>query len=271
MTDCKSTPITLVINRKGCLLSAGIPFVIFKYINSFMKEIVYNNIPDFSEIVEENDYKEVHFICVNRGIHPCAYVICDPLFLKKHVTDGGYIAGISVHGGITYTGEINKLKGLDDHTGVCFGWDYGHYNDWAGYWSDEENLMAGQKKWNTADIIYECHKAIDQYLELLEKDAKLDPVQGPMLTKEILKDLGFHSIFENTKGDDESAFQKMGIYEGNKWRIYIDLQSPSLSYARNQSPRRKYEGSILTLDELKMVIDLLDIPEDIDMLVKKSQ
>ena len=225
-----------------------------------MKEIVYNYIHNFIEIVDEGDYKGVHYICVNEGIHPCAYIVCDPLFLKKHMSETGFLDCMTVHGGVTYTGELRRLRGLTDREGVCFGWDYGHYSDWAGYWSDEENLASGQKKWTTQELVHDCHVAIDQYLELMEKDAELDPVQGPMLTKEILMDLGFKSIFEGMINDDESAFQLMGINEGNKWRIYIDLHTPSLSHARNQNPRRKYEGSILTLDELKMIIDLLDLP-----------
>ena len=109
-------------------------------------------------------------------------------------------------------------------------------------------------------MVLDCHSAIDQYLEAIEKDSALDPTPGLLLDKDILKSLGFKSTFDGMAGDDETSFQLIGNNDGNKWRVYIDLQTPSLTYARNQKPRRKYEGSILTLDELRMVIDLLDIP-----------
>ena len=161
---------------------------------------------------------------------------------------------------MNYTGSIKKLVGLADREGVCCGLSYDRDSDWAGYWSEKENLATGQKKWTTQELILDCHSAIDQYLEAVKKDSALDPTPGLLLDKEILKSLGFKSTFDGMAGDDETSFQLIGNNDGNKWRVYIDLQTPSLTYARNQKPRRKYEGSILTLDELRMVIDLLDIP-----------
>ena len=92
-----------------------------------MKEIVYNCINNFSEIVAEGDYKGVHYICLNRGTHPCAYIVCDPLFLNKHKTEYGFLDCINVHGGVNYTGALKKLVGLSDREGVCFGWSYDTY------------------------------------------------------------------------------------------------------------------------------------------------
>ena len=225
-----------------------------------MKEIVYNNLPNFFEIVEEGEYKGVRYICVNRGTHPCACVICDPLFLKKHAGSQGTLDCVNVHGGVTYSGEINGIDGLEGFKGDCFFWEYNKFDDWAGFWSDDENLKTNQRKWTTIEIVNDCRQAIDQYLDVMGKDNLLDPEESPMITKEVLKNMGFHSIFENMVDDNESAFEAQGIYDGNKWRIYVDLQTPSLSYARNQRSKRKYEGSILTMEELKMVIDLLDLP-----------
>lgn len=225
-----------------------------------MKEIIYNYINGFSEIVAEGDYKGVHYICVNRGTHPCAYVVCDPLFLNRHKSDYGFLGCINVHGYVNYTGELKRLVGLSDREGVCFGWSYDHYGDWAGYWSDEENLATGQKKWTTQELVIDCQDAIDQYLEVMEQDSTLDPDPGILLNKDILKDLGFSSAFEGMSIDEETSFQLVGYSGDNKWRIYIDLKTPSMSYAKIKNPRKKYEGAILTLDELRMVVDLLDIP-----------
>lgn len=228
-----------------------------------MKEIIYNHQPNFFEIVDEGEYKGVKYICINRGIHPAACVICDERFLKRHTSKRGILECISVHGGMSYCGDISKVKQLDGHTGHCFGWEYNRYNDWAGFWTEEENIKAGNHKWTTKELVYDCHRAIDRYLEIMEKDNILDPVTSPLITKDDLKNLGFHSIYEMMKNDEESAFQLNGINDGNKWSIYVDLQTPSLSYARNQSPRRKYEGSILTMEELRMVVDLCDIPIEV--------
>ena len=228
-----------------------------------MKEIIYNHQPNFFEIVDEGEYKGVKYICINRGIHPGACVVCDPLFLKKHTNNQGILECVNVHGGVTYTGEIKGIHGLEEYPGYCFAWEYNKSNDWAGFWTEEENIKAGLHKWTTKELVYDCHRVIDRYLEVMKKDGAIDPEHSPLITKEHLKALGFNSIFAGMKDDNESAFELQGVNDGNKWRIYVDLQSPSLSYARNQSPRRKYEGSILTMEELRMVVDLCDIPIEV--------
>ena len=104
------------------------------------------------------------------GFHPCAYVMCDESFVESHRNDWGGLDGIDVHGGVTWCGDVSRLRTHPEgYEGICFGWDYGHFNDWAGYLSDEENMMSLNKKWTTEEIICECRSAIDQYLEMMDE------------------------------------------------------------------------------------------------------
>lgn len=221
------------------------------------KEIIYTPISRIAVIVAEGEYKGVKYVCVNRGIHPCAYVFCTQEFLDKHSTDYNTIEGIHVHGGVSFIGNANELLGLEDYDHPCFGWDYGHAGDWEGYLDDDENTQFGHRKYTTDMLITDCESAIEQYLKILEDD-KLP--SDNTITKEFLQKNGFKSIF----GDgDDSAWQISGDVAGKKWKIYIDLKTANSSYAINQSPRRKYEGEITTKDDLKSIIQLFDIPVEI--------
>ena len=139
------------------------------------KEMVYS--PNWiSEIIAHNVYKGVEYFVVNIGIHPCAYVVCDKEFLDKHLNDGwGKINGISVHGGVAYIGELSNLAAFSGNPRLeevyCFGWDYGHIGDWAGYMSDFMN--EGNMKYDTWMVVEECKSAIDQYLEKKKQDDSL--------------------------------------------------------------------------------------------------
>ena len=214
------------------------------------KEIIYNNIERFAVIVAAGVYKGVQYVCLNCGRH----VMCTQEFLDKHVDEYSTIEGIHVHCGITYIGMANKILGLEDYESPCFGWDYGHAGDWAGYISEEENLAFGHQKYTTDMLIEDCQDAIDQYLEILKKDASnTDP--NPILNTELLKRLGFTP---SINGIDD-ALQLSGNEDGKRWKIFIDLHNRNQSYVLNQNPRRKYEGEITTLDDLKSVCQLFDI------------
>ena len=221
------------------------------------KEIVYTSHRKIAVIVAEGEYKGVKYVCVNRGIHPCAYIFCTQEFLDKHVTEHETIDGIYVHGGISYIGNAKELLGLEEYDHPCFGWDYGHTGDWEGYLENEENIKFGHRKYTTDMIISDCENAIDQYLKILEDD---NQPSDNTITKEFLQKNGFKSIFGDV---DDSAWQISGDVAGKKWKIYIDLKTVNSSYAINQSPRRKYEGEITTKDDLKSIIQLFDIPIEI--------
>lgn len=138
------------------------------------KEMVYS--PNrISEIIARNVYKGVEYFVVNIGIHPCAYVACDKEFLDKHRDEYGEIDGIYVHGGVTYTGKLSDLSAFSGDPRLeevyCFGWDYGHAGDWAGYLSDFMN--EGTRKYDTWMVVDECKSAINQYLFLKKLDDSL--------------------------------------------------------------------------------------------------
>ena len=221
------------------------------------KEIVYNNIKHFAVIVASGVYKNVQYVCLNLGIHPAAYVMCTQEFLDKHVDKYKTIEGIHVHCGITYVGKANELLGLEEYDSPCFGWDYGHAGDWAGYMSDEENIAFGHTKYTTDMLIKDCQDAIDQYLQILENDAH--PVDNNIITKEALINLGFTPAHSSL----DDAYQISGEEYGKSWRIFIDLKNPSNSCVHNQNSRRSYEGEITTMGDLKSIIQLFDIPIEI--------
>ena len=221
------------------------------------KEIVYNNIKHFAVIVASGVYKNVQYVCLNLGIHPGAYVMCTQEFLDKHVDKYKTIDGIHVHCGITYVGKANELLGLEEYNSPCFGWDYGHAGDWAGYMSEEENIAFNHTKYTTDMLIKDCQDAIDQYLQILENDAH--PVDNNIITKEALINLGFTPAHSSL----DDAYQISGEEYGKSWRIFIDLKNPSNSCVHNQNSRRSYEGEITTMGDLKSIIQLFDIPIEI--------
>ena len=221
------------------------------------KEIVYNNIKHFAVIVASGVYKNVQYVCLNLGIHPAAYVMCTQEFLDKHVDKYKTIDGIHVHCGITYVGKANELLGLEEYNSPCFGWDYGHAGDWAGYMSEEENIAFNHTKYTTDMLIKDCQDAIDQYLQILENDAH--PVDNNIITKEALINLGFTPAHSSL----DDAYQISGEEYGKSWRIFIDLKNPSNSCVHNQNSRRSYEGEITTMGDLKSIIQLFDIPIEI--------
>lgn len=135
-----------------------------------MKKVIYGKTWNLTYIADQGEYKGVKYFIVAGGIHPCAYVMCDESFVEKHKDEWGGLDCIHVHGGVTWCEDVSHLrKHPEGYEGMCFGWDYGHIYDWAGYWSDMDNTMWNHRKWTTEEIIDECYYAIDQYLEAMEK------------------------------------------------------------------------------------------------------
>lgn len=136
-----------------------------------MKEITYSNSMKNAYLADEGEYKGVKYFIIAGGIHPCAYVMCDEKFVNKHKTDWGDLDCISVHGGVTWLEDADHLKGHpNNYTGICFGWDYGHAGDWAGYHQDVENMVYENHKYTLMEIQHECRSAIDQYLIVKHMD-----------------------------------------------------------------------------------------------------
>ena len=220
------------------------------------REIVYNNIDHFAVIVAEGEYRGIKYVCVNRGTCPCAYVFLPSEFIDSHISDEYTIPGIQVHGGIDYIGNANELLALEDYDGICIGWDYDHNGDWTGHLSDEENREYGHHKYTTKILVGDCEKVIDQYYKILE-DEQQEYDDDSQLTGRFLVENGFKTLFSN---GDEDVFQISGDEMGGRWKIYIDLKKQEKSFVISQSPRRKYEGPILTIKNLKRIIRFFNLP-----------
>lgn len=129
------------------------------------------------EIFAYNMYKGMEYYVVSDGNFPCAYVVCDKKFLDNHAQDYDLdeFQGVHVHRGITFIGQMGKLKAFKDHPELkdkyCIGWDYGHSGDWAGYYSDDNNW--GACKYTTKKIVHDCKCAIDDILDIKDFEKEI--------------------------------------------------------------------------------------------------
>ena len=81
-------------------------------------------------------------------------------------------------------------------------------------------------------------------------------MEDEKLTKEWLLKHGFSKIYEY---DDDPAF----IYRNEGCKVIVDLAVPSASNAYNEKMSRSYSGAIETMKDLKMVLSLCRIPNNI--------
>ena len=89
------------------------------------KELIYRNTYSLREVIADDYFKGVRFLCINIGDHPCSYICASQEFIDIHKDFYGEIPGLNVHGGVTHTGPINKITGLENYEGVWIGWNYG--------------------------------------------------------------------------------------------------------------------------------------------------
>lgn len=129
-----------------------------------MKEMVYGR-KRIREVLVDDTYNGIRFIVLNLGTHPCCYIACSEEFARKHCDEYGDIEGIDVHGGITFSGVLNEGG---EH---FIGWDYAHCNDWAGYYSDEENIAYCHIKHTTEELVADCKSAIDDFYRMVAEDS----------------------------------------------------------------------------------------------------
>ena len=225
-----------------------------------MNEVTYSNLQSNQQVIKDGHYYGVRYVIVAGGWHPCAYVQCDEEFLDKHRGNYDDLDCITVHGGVTWTGAVNKIYALQDYEGVWFGWDYGHAGDWSGVYTETKNIMFGGTKHSLEEIEEACRSAIDQYVRVRCEDLGENSGETT-LTKEILKNLGFTSGYSGQMCGDETRLRIQGEDpSGKKWKITIDLKAPDQSYAYNQIAKKRYEGSIPTVEDLREVVSLCKIP-----------
>ena len=124
-------------------------------------------------------------ISVNRGNHPCAYVIIpDNHFIVESGVNDYYevegLCGMHVHGGLTYM------------RGNTIGWDYAHAGDFT-YYSPSPN----EHKWTHEEIMEDINLAIEE-LEQADK-----PYQMKRKVESLLREIGNMYIEQIERAKDD--------------------------------------------------------------------
>lgn len=129
-----------------------------------------DNFPHY--ILASGEHCGVRFyICNINGMHPTAYLRIPkgkPLYGAEYDYANEFI---DVHGGLTYASD--GLLGVENDDDSWFlGWDYGHCDDFAGYYLRNPNdyLATHNHKWTTDEIIEECKKACEELANLWRID-----------------------------------------------------------------------------------------------------
>lgn len=131
------------------------------------------------ELLHSDKYKGYNYYILNLGTHPTAYVEIQKdnvLYGKDYneIYDEDY--DIDVHGGLTYSNSY--LMGIET-VNWFIGWDYAHWNDYAGYdLRFPSEWQTDSKKWTTEEIIKECEDAIDQIIEIQKKNDILEEMKS---------------------------------------------------------------------------------------------
>ena len=167
-----------------------------------MKEMIYKKDRKI-EILYHGFYKDYEFYIMNLGIHPTAYVnvIDNKLLAMKDYHD----IDINVHGGLTYS--ENKLYINDKRekvSGWFIGWDYGHYNDYAGYEMNlPEEIRSNGKKWTTEEIFKDVKNVIEQCINYIEenKEKQIDEWEDIEELEQIISSKAIYDNYEDITKD----------------------------------------------------------------------
>lgn len=128
-----------------------------------MREMIYS-MDAKKEILDEGIYKDFHYVILNLGWHPTAYVEIPkthPYYGKDYDE-----CDISCHGGLTYSGNAHWQK--EDDGKFYLGWDYAHCGDYSGIrikWEGTE-LQDYGRHWTTVEILEEVEDVIEQLKEI---------------------------------------------------------------------------------------------------------
>lgn len=133
---------------------------------------------EMPKLIADGDYKSYHYIIVNFGTHPCAYIRLpetSPFYME-------YYGAIDTrvrrpHGGFTFSDFLydrnfnSKTRELNGAEGWYLGWDYAHIGDYSPF------VVEG-KKWTVAEIENEIKAVIDSVVEVQhETKARTDETQ----------------------------------------------------------------------------------------------
>ena len=114
------------------------------------------------EILYDGVYEGHRFAILNLGTHPTAYVECRLEncfnYEDKRLDD------IQVHGGFTY---FNRSYWDEPDDILYLGWDYAHFDDYAGYEMNfPSELRSNSKRWTTQEIFDEVKSVIEQLIKV---------------------------------------------------------------------------------------------------------
>ena len=151
-----------------------------------IKEMKYVDVTKKGEVLYKGKYKEILFLVVSFGTHPCAYLLFDKNHYMYGKTTEMADDVVCVHGGFTFSGNggfhplVNAIK-YDDKW--VLGWDYCHCDDKFG--STGMCPGFGSKEWTTLEIINECRNYIDTIILKkpsynLERNPLLDVVSSEL-------------------------------------------------------------------------------------------
>lgn len=150
-----------------------------------IKEMKYVDVTRKWEVLYKGKYKEILFLVVSFGTHPCAYLLFDKNHYMYGKDCGQADDVVCVHGGFTFSrkGDCHQLiNSLNYGDKWVLGWDYCHYGDRFGAWfvPGSEN-----KEWKTTEIIDECRQYIDTIILRtpslnLERNPLLDVISTEM-------------------------------------------------------------------------------------------
>ena len=118
-----------------------------------MKEMIYQAERKI-EVLDTGYCLGFLYYILNLGTHPTAYIKIprDHKYFKKDYME----IDLDVHCGPTYSRDYLYISKNNKVDGWFVGWDYAHYNDYAGY--DEimpKEIQTGGKKWTTEEIYKE--------------------------------------------------------------------------------------------------------------------
>lgn len=136
-----------------------------------MKEMVYMWPPmePQNTILDRGYIGEFEYAIINRQMHPCSYVrLPEGSRLYKRlngVKNAADMIGqwVHVHWGVTFY-VANGCPVVDDDElpqGRWFGWDYGHFGDYAGYMGMFHANVGGHR-WTTRELLDEVYDCIGE-------------------------------------------------------------------------------------------------------------
>lgn len=131
-------------------------------------------------------YRNRRFVVVSNGIHPSCFVECN----VNDIVKGGFRQSYDRKGWHNYLPPGSDRRfyyGVSfEATGFQASWllsyytttaemfdsaliEYDQDTDWNGVLSDEVNIRGGRHRWTVPELIEECHRAIDIFLDGAEE------------------------------------------------------------------------------------------------------